>query len=219
MEFKVVNKYLNEDWITILQDFVLSDSFDLIFNVLKEHSHVLPPSEHCFRAFNCCSHKQMKVLILGQDPYHTVKGEMPVANGLAFSSGVYGFMPPSLKNILKEAKREQPIYDLYQWAEQGVLLLNTALTVKEGEPNCHTNIWRPFTEFVLKRINETKKDVVVMLWGTKAKSYRQLLSNQIILEAGHPSPLNTSADKFIGCNHFEICNHQLKKLGKKEIVW
>lgn len=219
MERKQLNKYLNEDWIEILQDFVLSDSFDHIFDVLKDSSHILPKSEHCFRAFNCCNPKLMKVLVIGQDPFYTVKDETPVANGLAFSSGVYGYMPPSLRNIMKECKREKPIYDLYEWANQGVLLLNTALTVEEGRPGCHVDLWRPFTEFVLKRINETKKDMIVMLWGAKAKSYKELLTNQIILEAGHPSPLNTSADKFIGCNHFEICNQQLRNLKKREIVW
>lgn len=218
MDKTTLNRYLNEDWIDVLQNFVLTERLDHIFNVLRQDKHVLPDANMCFRAFNCCNWKRLKVIILGQDCYV----QEGVANGLCFSTSKEGYMPPSLRNILKEIHIslgiERRNTDLYDWAEQGCLMVNAALTVRRGDPGSHLKIWAPFTEFVLSTINEKKKGLIVMLWGSKAKAYKHLLSNQTILEAGHPSPLNTT-DLFVGCNHFKTCNQLLKERKLKPINW
>lgn len=182
---------------------------------------VWPKSEHVFRAFELCSQRDLKVVILGQDPYH----KPSLADGLAFSSGVAGFCPASLRNILNEV--ESDVYGtlelaketaLDHWATQGVLLLNTALTVVEGEPGSHVEYWKPFTETVLTHIGKNCPGIVVMLWGKHAEGFKHLFNpkKQLILVAGHPSPLNTS-NPFRGCKHFTKANEYLISLYGEDV--
>lgn len=177
-----------------------------------------PAKENIFKAFEY-DLNEVKVVILSQDPYHDGS-----ANGLAFSTNS-GKFPASLRNIANELKSEYDkdcllISDLTHWAEQGVLLLNTALTVREHEPNSHSKIgWSLFTDNVVKYINNIEQPIVFMLWGRKAQEKKVLLNNSkhIILESGHPSPL--SVKKFYGNNHFLKANEFLSSNGLKEIDW
>lgn len=169
-----------------------------------------PHKSSILKAIRLCSYDDMKVVILGLDPYHTPN----VATGLCFDSNP---PQPSLKNILKEIGPNAIWGE--ELAKQGVLLLNTALTVSKGKPGSHTELWRPFTEQFIIYLNN-KDDLAWMLWGNNARSYKKLITNKThyILEAGHPSPLNTTS-KFIGCGHFIKCNEFLKSKGLEAIKW
>ena len=189
---------------------------------LCRSSTVCPPPEAIFRALNMVLPSDVRVVILGQDPYHT-KG---VADGLAFSSFPQNPVPPSLLNIFKEIEAEfgytclrSP--DLTRWAEEGVLLLNTSLTVTSGQANSHSTIgWHEFTDAVIRIVNRDCEHVVFLLWGNSALKKKALIDNSkhLILESPHPSPL--SAHKgFLGNGHFKKTNEYLKKHGRGEITW
>lgn len=165
---------------------------------------------------------QVKVVIIGQDPYHGPNQ----AQGLSFSVPANQKIPPSLQNIYKELEREyqQPIYrsgDLQDWAKQGVLLLNAALSVEAGKPNSHANIgWKTFTDDILRVLNKEDRPIVFMLWGYNARQAAKFLNNpnHLVLQSTHPSPL--SAHKgFIGCNHFKQANSFLESHGLEPIHW
>ena len=178
----------------------------------KETEPYWPKSKDMFRSFIICPYNEFKVVILGQDPYYT-KG---VATGLCFDSDP---PQPSLKNILKEIGPGAIWGD--ELANQGVLLLNTALTVLEGKPGSHLKLWEDFTLKVIEWINSSFDNIVWMLWGSYSKGYSKYVTNttHLILKAGHPSPLNTSKDKFLGCNHFSLCNDFLESKGLEKIKW
>ena len=164
----------------------------------------------------------VKVLILGQDPYH----EPGQAHGLSFSVKPGVAIPPSLLNIYKELEDELSLYIpnngyLEKWAKQGVLMLNTVLTVRAHNANSHKGIgWEEFTDAAIMALNELDKPIVYMLWGSNARSKAKMLNNkkQLVLEAPHPSPLS-SYRGFFGCNHFIKCNEFLKANGLSEIDW
>ena len=183
---------------------------------------VYPPKKEIYNAFTLTPFEEVKVVILGQDPYHE-KGQ---AMGLSFSVPDGIAIPRSLQNIYKEIKAEYG-YDIPKtgnltgWAKQGVLLLNSVLTVREGEAASHQKKgWETFTDEVLKEINKKENPVVFMLWGNFARSKKFLIKgeNHLILEAAHPSPLSASRG-FFGCNHFKLCNKFLKDHGYREIDW
>jgi len=177
---------------------------------------IYPEPENIFRAFRACPISKLKVVILGQDPYHDGS-----ATGLAFSNRDLLRISPSLRNILKEV--ESDCYnglkidqdpDLSRWAEQGVLLLNTALTVEKGNPGAHAKLWAPFTKCVLEAISKECPAIVYLLWGAHAKGYLEHISREtnFILASPHPSPF--SADKgFFGNKHFSKTNEILKEVG------
>jgi uracil-DNA glycosylase len=178
-----------------------------------------PNHADVFRALRLTPLEETKVVILGQDPYHG-KGQ---ANGLAFAVNKGLPRPPSLRNIMKEVVNDLGIEvdpmatTLTGWAKQGVLLLNTGLTVKENAPGSHVTWWAPFTEQIIKSVSSKKTPVVFMLWGTHARSYKSLIGyNHFVLEANHPSP---SAQGFIGCKHFSQANRILKDHGQQPIDW
>lgn len=179
-----------------------------------------PRKSEIFQAFNFCSFDQVKVVIIGQDPYHGA-GQ---ANGLAFSvhSGVKA--PPSLRNILKEVWDDvngMPLVDLTRWAEQGVFLLNTALTVEEKKPGAHSDFgWDFFTDKVIQVINERKEHVVFMLWGNFAHRKERLIdtNKHLVLKAPHPSPLS-AYQGFFGCKHFSSANAFLEANNLDPIAW
>lgn len=197
---------------------------DLISFLEEEYDcyTVYPPKREIYNAFTITPFEEVKVVILGQDPYH----EEGQAMGLSFSVPDGIKIPRSLQNIYKEIEAEYG-YDipntgnLTGWARQGVLLLNTVLTVRSGEAASHQKKgWEMFTDEVLKEINKKESPVVFILWGNFARSKRSLIKgkNHLILEAAHPSPLSASRG-FFGCNHFKLCNEFLKNHGCQEINW
>lgn len=182
---------------------------------------IYPPGSKIFRAFDLCPLDAVKVVILGQDPYHGAGQAM----GLSFSVPEGIAAPPSLKNIFKEIESDLGIRmsgspDLEPWARQGVLLLNSVLTVRAGVAASHAGLgWQNFTDAVIKLISERCEGVVFMLWGNYARSKAGLIdsSRHLVLQAAHPSPLARGA--FFGCRHFSQANAYLVKTGRSPINW
>ena len=182
---------------------------------------IYPPGSQIFRAFELTPLDKLKVVILGQDPYHG-PGQ---AHGLSFSVPASVTAPPSLKNIFKEIESDLGVKmsgypDLEKWARQGVLLLNAVLTVRSGEAASHSRIgWEEFTDAVIRHISENCEGVVFMLWGNFARSKSVLIdrSRHHVLEAAHPSPLARGA--FFGCRHFSKANSLLSAAGQTPIDW
>jgi uracil-DNA glycosylase len=199
--------------------------FSNLIHFIKEEYQtqtVYPPGKEIFRAFDKCAFEDVKVVIIGQDPYHGV-GQ---ANGLCFSVRDGVRPPPSLVNIFKEINKDlgKPIPksgDLERWAEQGVLLLNATLTVRGSSPGSHQNKgWETFTDAVIKMVSSLKTNVVFLLWGAYAQKKGEVIdrSKHLVLMSAHPSPF--SADRgFFGCKHFSKANEYLKSKGLKEIDW
>ena len=188
-----------------------------------ETSTVFPPKNKIFNAFKETPIDELKVVILGQDPYH---GEGQ-AQGLSFSTPSNIKNPPSMQNILKEIKddlgRDSACLngDLTPWAKEGVLLLNTILTVEDAKPKSHHNLgWEIFTDNIIKHISANCEDIIFLLWGSPAIAKAKLInsSKHHILTAPHPSPLS-SYRGFFGCKHFSKTNEILDSLGKKQINW
>jgi uracil-DNA glycosylase len=196
-----------------------------LINFVKEEYRtqtVFPPGKEIFRAFDCADFDKVKVVIIGQDPYHG-PGQ---ANGLCFSVRDGVPMPPSLKNIFKEVQSDlgKPFPkngDLQRWANQGVLLLNATLTVRSSTPGSHQNKgWEQFTDSVIKEISDKKNNIVFLLWGAYAQKKGEIIdrSRHLVLMSAHPSPF--SADRgFFGNKHFSKTNEYLKSKGLKEIDW
>jgi uracil-DNA glycosylase len=188
----------------------------------REKHTIYPPGKLIFSAFNHTHFNNVKVVILGQDPYHGA-GQ---ANGLCFSVSDGIKMPPSLVNIFKEINNDlgYPIPatgNLERWADQGVLLLNAILTVRANEPGSHQGKgWEAFTDSVIHSISEEKKGVVFLLWGKYAQAKEKLIdiSKHHVLKAPHPSPFSVHTG-FYGCKHFSKANQLLNKQAKKEIDW
>ena len=188
-----------------------------------ETSNVFPEKQNIFKAFTLTSLDNLKVVILGQDPYHG----FAQAQGLSFSTPANIKNPPSMVNILKEINDDLQKKsfcedgDLTPWAKDGVLLLNTILTVEESKPKSHHNLgWEIFTDNIIKYINDNCKDIVFILWGSPAIAKTKLIDTKKhhILSAPHPSPLS-SYRGFFGCKHFSKTNEILKNLGKEQINW
>jgi len=195
---------------------------DVLAKEHNNHSVVFPPEELIYNAFNLCPLNKVKVVILGQDPYHGF-GQAMV---LSFSVPYGAIVPPSLKNIYTELKNDIELFqipnhgNLTQWATQGVLLLNTVLTVRKGAPDSHANKgWEKFTDQVIKVLNERKENLVFLLWGNKAqvKSAKIDQSRHCLLKTAHPSPL--SVKNFFGCKHFSKTNQYLTEHGMEPINW
>ena len=182
---------------------------------------IYPPGGQIFKAFELCPLPEVKVVILGQDPYHGYGQAM----GLSFSVPDGVPAPPSLKNIFKEIEDDLGVKmsgrpNLEKWARQGVLLLNAVLTVRAGEPTSHSAIgWQEFTDAVIRCISEKREGVVFMLWGNYARSKAPLIDpyRHTILQAAHPSPLARGA--FFGCRHFSQANAILRSEGLEPIDW
>lgn len=187
-------------------------------------STILPPPKLLFNAFNLVPFSRVKVVILGQDPYHNVERGIPQAMGLSFSVPQGVTPPPSLKNIFKELKRDLGLNppqsgDLSAWARQGVLLLNALLSVELNKPLAHKGFgWEIFTDKVIEILSHKREKLVFMLWGNYARGKRGLIDTHkhFILEAPHPSPL---ARGFVGCGHFSKCNEILRQNGIEPIEW
>ncbi len=187
-----------------------------------QSGRVFPPSQKTFRAFELCAPKDVRVVILGQDPYHTPG----VADGLAFSTTADNPVPPSLRNIFKEIADEYKSTvrtnpDLSDWAKQGVLLLNASLTASAGKANSHSDLgWHEFTNAVIRALSTESEHIVFMLWGNYAREKRILIdsSKHLIFESGHPSPLSAHRG-FLGNGHFKKANMYLREHGKSRIAW
>ena len=212
---------LGNDWDELLKDEFKKEYYINLREFLKEEYStrvIYPNMYNIFDALKHTSYKDTKVLILGQDPYQ--------AHGLAFSVQPGVKTPPSLLNMYKELKDDLGCFIpnngyLIPWADQGVLLLNTALTVRAGEANSHQNKgWEIFTDEIIKKLNEREDPVIFVLWGGNARKKKSLINNKkhYILEAAHPSPLSAYRG-FFGCKHFSKINDILIKLGKTPIDW
>ncbi len=198
---------------------------DLVTKVKNEYDNniVYPEGKNIFRAFDLCPFNNIKVVILGQDPYHGPNQ----ANGLSFSVNKGISLPPSLKNIYKELKYNYDdfIYtdgDLSKWAQNGVLLLNSVLTVRKGEPGSHKDLgWVKFTDLIINLISIKKKNIVFILWGSFAKSKLNLIENKndhLILFSTHPSPFSAN-NGFFKSFHFKKTNDYLSKNKIEKIKW
>ena len=216
---------LGNTWDTILKDEFNKDYYLKLRSFLKQEyttKTIYPSMYDIFNALKYTDYNDTKVVILGQDPYHG-EGE---AHGLAFSVKEDIPIPPSLKNIYKELNTSLGCYIpnngyLKKWADQGVLLLNAALTVQKDMANSHRGKgWEVFTTEVIKKLSQREKPVIFMLWGNNAKEKRQYIDTQKhhILMSVHPSPLSASRG-FFGCNHFKKANEILESMGEKPIDW
>ncbi|WP_461613117.1 uracil-DNA glycosylase [Clostridium sp. Marseille-QA1073] len=216
---------LNNDWDELLKDEFEKDYYKKLREFLIEEyktKTIYPDKHNIFNALKLASYKGTKIVMLGQDPYHGPNQ----AHGLAFSVKPGVQTPPSLLNMYKELHNTLECYIpnngyLVNWAEQGILLLNTALTVRAGEANSHRNKgWEIFTDRVISILNDREDPVIFILWGNNAKEKAKLITNKnhFMLKAAHPSPLSASRG-FFGCNHFMKANDILKSLNKNPIDW
>lgn len=220
-----MNLNLPENWNLLLSNECSFDSYRELFQWVEEeyqNKTIYPPKELIFNAFELCDPKQLKVVILGQDPYH---GQFQ-ANGLAFSVPLGVKQPPSLVNILKELTLDEgiapPLHgELERWARQGVLLLNAALTVIEAQPSSHQKQWAVFTDQVISTISSSCEQVVFLLWGGFAQKKLKLinLDKHCVLTSGHPSPLSANKGHWFGNKHFSKANEYLVSQGKTPIDW
>ncbi|MEL1245835.1 uracil-DNA glycosylase [Flavobacterium sp. DGU11] len=221
-----MNVAIHESWKKVLADEFEKPYFESLISFVKteysEHT-CYPPGKQLFSAFDHCHFDKVEVVILGQDPYHG-PGQ---ANGLCFSVNDTIPMPPSLQNIFREIQADlgksfPPTGNLERWADQGVLLLNAVLTVRKGEANSHQGKgWELFTDAVIQKISDEKKDVVFLLWGgpAKKKGARVNREKHLVLESGHPSPLSANKGHWFGNKHFSKTNEFLAEKGKKQIEW
>ena len=215
---------INKKWDQVLEEEFNNEYFKSLGKFVKNEYHsktIYPPYKDIFNALRFTDYDQVKVVILGQDPYHGY-GE---AHGLSFSVSTNVRRPPSLNNIFKELKSDLNIErsnnNLTDWALQGVLLLNAIMTVVENKPLSHKNHgWEIFTDNIIKSLNKREKPVVFVLWGSYARSKKGLITSpqHYIIESPHPSPLSANRG-FFGSKPFSKINHFLKNVGEEEIKW
>lgn len=216
---------INDDWKEFLKEEFNKNYFLEIkkryIQALNNNAIIYPPANLTFNAFNLTPLDGLKIVLLGQDPYHQPNQAM----GLSFSVPYGVKIPPSLLNIYKELKTDLNIEpsksgDLSSWAKQGILLLNSILSVEAGKPASHSSWgWQEFSDAVISKLSLEKSGLIFMLWGNYAKSKKALIdtSKHFILEAAHPSPLARTG--FLGCKHFSKANEILRNLGKNPINW
>lgn len=217
---------IDDSWKAVLESQFSSPYFTSLIEFVKQqyaNRTCYPKGSQIFAAFDRCKFNEVKVVILGQDPYHG-PGQ---ANGLCFSVNDGIAFPPSLINIFKEIENDlgKPFPktgNLERWADQGVLLLNATLTVEQSKPGSHQNQgWETFTDAVIKAVSDHKENVVFLLWGGFAKSKASLIdkNKHHILTSGHPSPMSANRGYWFGNKHFSKTNEFLKSKGLKEIDW
>lgn len=216
---------LGNDWDEILKPLFESELYSSIREFLKKEysAHIVYPSMYdVFNALKYTPYSKVKVVILGQDPYHN-EGQ---AHGLCFSVNEGVQLPPSLVNIYKELKSDLNIQPsksgcLTKWAKEGVLLLNTTLTVRAGAANSHSGCgWQAFTDEIIKKLSERQTPMVFMLWGANARAKKKLIDcdRHLVLECAHPSPLS-AYNGFFGCRHFSKANAFLVSHGQSPVDW
>jgi uracil-DNA glycosylase len=225
---------IKTDWKPLLETSI--HKFPNIETLLSEEqenfeglAEIYPKPENIFSCFNYFNKNDLKIIILGQDPYH----QPNQAHGLSFSVSEEMKVPPSLKNIFKEIISDIPAYNskdipksgnLEYLGKQGVLLLNNTFTVRQSSPNSHLKIWKGFCDYIINDIMTNQTDIIFMLWGGNAKKImdklpEELLEKHHILKANHPSPLSANRSGWFGCKHFSKSNELLNEMGKKEIKW
>lgn len=215
---------INKKWDIVLKDELKKEYFKKLGIFVKneyKHKTIFPPYNNIFDALRFTDYDEVKVVILGQDPYHGL-GE---AHGLSFSVKEGVAMPPSLQNIFKELNNDLGIKrnksDLTDWAKEGVLLLNSIMTVEKDKPLSHKDKgWEIFTDTIIKKLNDREKPVIFVLWGSFARSKKELITNKRhkIIESVHPSPLSAHRG-FFGSRPFSKINNYLKEMNEKEINW
>lgn len=216
---------ITKNWYELLKDEFEKPYFKKLQEFLTEEYNtktIYPLAENIFNALNYCKYEDISVVLIGQDPYH----QPGQAHGLCFSVQDETALPPSIKNIFKEIHNDLGVTplssgNLIRWAKQGVLLLNTVLTVRRDEPNSHKGKgWENFTTKVIELVNKKTSPVVFLLWGGNAKAFEGLIdkNKHYVLKAAHPSPLS-AYNGFFGCKHFSKTNEILEKNGKKPIDW
>lgn len=214
-----------KSWYNLLSSEFNNEKFknlQAFLNKQYANFNIYPDAKDVFKALNLVKFNDVKVVIIGQDPYH----QPGQAHGLCFSVKEGTKIPPSLKNIYKEIENETKKKsitngDLTSWAKQGILLLNSTLTVRENCPNSHKNLgWEIITKKIISLLSERKEPVIFLLWGANAQEIGRDIdkSKHYVLSCAHPSPLSAN-NGFFGCGHFNKVNEILRKLGKKEIVW
>jgi uracil-DNA glycosylase len=222
---------INNSWKPFIDEETSKDYYLNLRTFLKteyNNQTIFPPADKIFTAFNKTELSEVKIVILGQDPYH---GEGQ-AMGMSFSVNKDCRIPPSLKNIYKEIESDLDVVaprtgDLGFWAEQGVFLLNAVLTVRQGVANSHKGKgWERLTDAAIAKINKQDRPIVYMLWGASARSKKSMIANprHLVLEAKHPSPMSTkpgdtAPDAFFGCKHFSKANKFLQDNGVTPIYW
>lgn len=216
---------IGNEWDALLKEEFESEYYAKIRATLKkeyaEHE-IYPPMNDIFNALRYTSYSDVKAVLLGQDPYHG-PGQ---AHGLCFSVQPGIPLPPSLKNIITELESDMGLPApkngcLISWAKEGVLMLNTTLTVRRGQANSHSKIgWTRFTDAIIQKLNEREKPMVFLLWGGNARSKKKFITNpnHLVLETVHPSPLS-AYNGFFGCRHFSQCNEFLMAHGIAPIDW
>ena len=230
MNIKTEIENIKTNWKDILLDIYQNESD--YFNNLQEQLNqevdkykdlleIYPPANLIFNCFNFFNLNDMKVVLIGQDPYHGPNQAM----GLSFSVSKNIKVPPSLKRIYQEIETDLNIQmnknngDLTSWANQGILLLNTSLTVRQSKPSSHSKYWIKFTDLIIRYINQNSEKIVFLLWGNHAKKYKNYIDSEkhYVLEASHPSPLARTG--WFGSKHFSKTNQILKNNNKNEINW
>ncbi|MCL6233387.1 uracil-DNA glycosylase [Acinetobacter amyesii] len=224
---KLAKVQLEPSWKYALSEFLLSPRMDelkdFLLQQIKQDKVIYPPNPLIFNALNTTPMANVKVVILGQDPYHGPNQ----AHGLSFSVQKGVALPPSLRNIFHELNADLGIPvskhgDLTRWAEQGVLLLNAVLTVEAGQPTSHQKRgWEDFTDHVIDVLNEQREHIVFILWGAYAQRKGQRIdqNKHLVLKAAHPSPLAANRGGFFGCKVFSKSNNYLKQNGIEPIDW
>ena len=215
---------IGNSWDNILREYFEGEGYQALRRFLADeyaHHTIYPNMHDIFNALKHTAFEDVKVVIIGQDPYHGPNQ----AHGMCFSVLPGVDTPPSLVNIFKEIKSDLGIENtnpyLMKWAEQGVLLLNTVLTVRAGQANSHKGKgWEQLTDSIIRHLNKSETPIVYLLWGANARSKKALITNpnHLILETVHPSPLS-AYNGFFGCKHFSKCNEYLTKHGLKPINW
>lgn len=217
--------HIGNEWDALLADEIRKDYYLRLREFLKQEyttRRIYPPMEDIFNALRHTSYSDVRAVILGQDPYHGA-GQ---AHGMCFSVRKGTPPPPSLQNIFKELKSDLGIDppnhgELTAWADSGVLLLNTVLTVREGQANSHRGMgWEQFTDRIIELLNQREQPIVFLLWGGNARSKTRLITNpqHLILQCAHPSPLS-AYNGFFGCRHFSKTNEFLVQHGMQPINW
>jgi uracil-DNA glycosylase len=224
MPYKMSDVKIDPTWKKVLKTEFEKPCWEALTKTVKDQYQktvVYPPAKNIFRAFDLCPLDKVKVVIIGQDPYHGVMQ----ANGLSFSVNDGVRLPPSLQNIYKEIHNDlgiapSPSGDLTRWASQGVLMLNSVLTVLANKPASHSGLgWEQFTDAVIKALNENRSNIVYILWGKYAQAKGEVIDrdNNLVLTSAHPSPY--SVTNFFGNHHFSKCNKYLEEHDLSPIDW
>lgn len=221
---------ISNDWYLKLRHYIESEEFTKLAGYIKnrkKETSVYPESKNIFRAFKLTPYSNVKVVIMGMDPYPNLYRETPVACGLSFAPSMTEYVPPSLRKMYERIKedfyQEEMTFDvdldIPNWAKQGVLMLNAALTVEHGKPGSHMKLWANWTSEVIKALNEYSSGVIFCLWGKDAQAFEsQIGEHHIVLKAEHPVAASYQGRKW-KCDHFKEINNHLYKTNEDKIEW